>query len=55
MSDQALDWMVNTLQTTDANDKSFVWCTDENAINGIPRLPHSNFIPAKEPGFADQH
>lgn len=42
MSDQALDWMVNTLQTTDANDKSFVWCTDENAINGMPRLPHSN-------------
>lgn len=43
MSDQALDWMVNTIQiTTNANDRQFLWCTDENALNGLPHLPGAN-------------
>ncbi len=43
MSDQALDWIVNALHTnTKQNDQQFVWCTDENALNGLPNLSHSN-------------
>ncbi|WP_039913547.1 methyltransferase [Cellvibrio mixtus] len=43
MSDQALDWIVNALHLNiKKNDRQFVWCTDENALNGLPSLPHSN-------------
>lgn len=43
MSDQALDWIVNALrENINQNDQKFVWCTDENALNGLPTLPHAN-------------
>lgn len=43
MSDQALDWIVTRLQTIPAaNERQLVWCTDENALHGLPYLPHSN-------------
>ncbi len=42
MSDHALDWMVNTLQANVAYGKSCVWCTDENALNGLPQLAQSD-------------
>lgn len=43
MSDQALDWMVNKLRGAPSNsNQHFVWCTDENALNGLAQLPHSN-------------
>lgn len=42
MSDQALDWMVGTLQIAIAEGKFYVWCTDENALNGLPQLSPPN-------------
>lgn len=43
MSDQALDWMLNTLrETPTTDDQQLVWCTDENALNGLTQLPHTN-------------
>lgn len=43
MSDQALDWIVNALrENINQHDQQFVWCTDENALNGLPNLPHAN-------------
>ncbi len=42
MRDSAFDWMVNTLQTSITDDKSFIWCTDEHARNGLPPTPHTN-------------
>lgn len=41
MSDQALDWMVNTLCAHPVIDgQQLVWCTDENAVNGFTNLHH---------------
>ncbi len=42
MSDLALNWIVNALQTNITNGKSLVWCTDENALNGLPQFSCSN-------------
>ena len=43
MSDQALDWMVNTLHALPTSpEQQLVWCIDENALHGIPDLPHKH-------------
>lgn len=43
MSDQALAWIVDALnKNTAEDDNQFVWCTDENALNGLSPLPHPN-------------
>ncbi len=42
MSDQALDWIINALHISANNNGSIIWCTDENASNGLPQLPHPN-------------
>lgn len=43
MSDQALDWVIGNLAThPSTNTTPLIWCTDENALNAIPSLPHTN-------------
>jgi 16S rRNA (guanine1207-N2)-methyltransferase len=43
MSDQALDWMVNTLRAHPViSGQQLVWCTDENALHGITGFHHSS-------------
>jgi 16S rRNA (guanine1207-N2)-methyltransferase len=43
MSDQALEWIVDQLRiATNDPHKHFMWCTDENALNGLAQVRHDS-------------